>query len=379
MNDTPSPDAERKAIAEAALRWKLELSGDASLETRQKFCDWLCRSPLHVQEMLNVEAAYELARSHVRLHGVPAEETSIAPSNIVTLRADAPETLALDRTVSADESATLRIPRAARFLASPAGRLSAAPLAILLIVGVVTVGLFRREVAVQHTYRSAADTQRALGLADGSVLTLDPATVVHVVFSPRERRISLERGSASFVVRSEANRRFTVFTDYAQILAVGTEFEVFRGDTTSVSTTITVQQGRVRVSAANAVTPTNGGSLRFPFDIDAGRRIEIDANAAARDRTDERAAATPCRHGGKYEYTGVPLAIVVRLLNQCTSYHVTVKDPTTAARLLTGVVSLDHLESVVKLLESDSTLSVEHTRDGIELRERSHVAAAASP
>src|SRR3546814_4387812 len=67
---------------------------------------------------------------------------------------------------------------------------------------------------------------RTVALEDGSRVTLDTDTIVHVAYSPTERGLKLERGRARFDVSYDASRPFVVFAGGGSITAHGTVFDV---------------------------------------------------------------------------------------------------------------------------------------------------------
>src|ERR1700722_18020756 len=86
-------------------------------------------------------------------------------------------------------------------------------------------------------------------LADGSHITLNTATQVHVELTPQERRIRLDDGEAFFEVAHDASRPFVVQVGNKRVIAVGTKFSVRRvGDDIRV----VVTEGKVRVDSGSA-------------------------------------------------------------------------------------------------------------------------------
>src|SRR3546814_14166765 len=67
---------------------------------------------------------------------------------------------------------------------------------------------------------------RTVALEDGSRVTLDTDTILHIAYSPTERGLKLERGRARFDVSYDASRPFVVFAGGGSITAHGTVFDV---------------------------------------------------------------------------------------------------------------------------------------------------------
>lgn len=79
------------------------------------------------------------------------------------------------------------------------------------------------EVAI---YETALGEQASYVLADGSSIVLNTNTLARVEFTPRNRKIFLERGEVHIRVAHDTSRRLSVFVGERVVQAVGTEFNV---------------------------------------------------------------------------------------------------------------------------------------------------------
>ena len=75
-------------------------------------------------------------------------------------------------------------------------------------------------------YFTRIGEQQTIGLADGSVITLNTAGQLVADYSGTARRILLERGEAYFDVARDPNRPFTVDLGVRSVTVVGTEFSI---------------------------------------------------------------------------------------------------------------------------------------------------------
>jgi transmembrane sensor len=82
-------------------------------------------------------------------------------------------------------------------------------------------------------------------LEDGSVVELNTNSKVRTHFSPKLREVQLLSGEAAFKVAKNPARPFRVSAGSTQIVAVGTEFNVYARQSKTV---VTVIEGRVRVT-----------------------------------------------------------------------------------------------------------------------------------
>jgi len=94
------------------------------------------------------------------------------------------------------------------------------------------------------TYSTAVGAVELVPIADGSTVTLNTATKVHIALTEKSRSIDLERGEALFEVAKDPHRPFVVLAGHKWIVAVGTKFSVRRdGDDVQV----VVTEGTVRI------------------------------------------------------------------------------------------------------------------------------------
>lgn len=122
----------------------------------------------------------------------------------------------------------------------------------LLLTGAGAVGLYslasHQSVApasaMSQTYRTGVGERKAITLADGSVVTLDTSSTLHVRHWANERRVSLAGGQAFFRVAKDAARPFIVQTASGDVRAVGTAFSV---RTVDRGFRVALTEGKVRV------------------------------------------------------------------------------------------------------------------------------------
>lgn len=113
--------------------------------------------------------------------------------------------------------------------------------------------------SANHTYATGPGQRATITLKDGTRITLNVASRLHVPedYGKRSRNVTLE-GEAQFVVEHDITRPFTVQTHRAVVRDLATTF-IIRAYGADDATTIAVQDGRVSVepstlSKTNAVT-----------------------------------------------------------------------------------------------------------------------------
>ena len=252
----------RLIIAQEAADWFVRnRSKSVSAQERAAFGLWLKSSPLHVEEYLKTAV---IARD---LHA------AIDPS--------LPEFRSWLQDAQADDgNVTVLIPGNRSPSSSPAGRLKrwrpvAAIAAALLMVMVGVIWLQRdgERFGLPRRFVTVHAEQGSWLLPDGTSMSLNSDSAVTVRYSAHERVVEVERGQALFHVAHEPARRFRVMAGEAGVIAVGTEFDVFRK---SGSTQVTVVEGKVAVFSGEAPAMTASAVLPLQtLSVTAGEQIQV--------------------------------------------------------------------------------------------------------
>jgi len=104
--------------------------------------------------------------------------------------------------------------------------------------------LFATQELPTGAYVTGIGEHRTIPLADGSRISMNTKTRLHVRYSAHARDIDLIEGEALFVVARDPLRPFRVHARRTIVEALGTEFSVYLGNS---GTKIAVTQGQVKV------------------------------------------------------------------------------------------------------------------------------------
>jgi transmembrane sensor len=247
------PSKVDRLILEEASEWFVDFRvGDLDGHARERFDQWLRRSPEHIR------AYVEIARTYVELPLVSLTKMDVdsliayahSAKNVVSFN-DAAAQPDAHITMSAEtnrDGAPLQRPERTprlrrRFLAAAMGCALA-----LMIAGAIWWQAERFP-----TYATATGERLSVTLSDGSTIELNARSRLRVQFSKKERHVELLEGQALFQVAKEKNRPFIVSSVHARVRAVGTQFDVYRR---ANGTTVTVLEGRVAVYSAEHVEST---------------------------------------------------------------------------------------------------------------------------
>jgi transmembrane sensor len=267
------------AITEQAGAWFVEnRSGPLNNEARASFIAWLRASPVHVQEYLGIAAlAGDLAEA--------VNDPQLSPELLLAeARADVDNVVSLGRPLPTQATARPRL-RVSRTW-------SLASAAVTAIVFVASAAIWSgrdgERFGLPKTYSTEHGEQSVRQLPDGSVLHLNTDTAVTVRYSRAERIVDLDRGEALFQVASDSQRRFRVAAGEAGVVAVGTEFDVYRR---TGAVTVTVVEGTVAVFTGTPPLPTPSNLLPpTAIRVGAGYQVEVHSRVGSPRAVDARAA-----------------------------------------------------------------------------------------
>src|SRR5277367_139876 len=236
---TLTPKLNRQILEEAS-EWFVDFRvGDIDAAARERFDEWLRRSPEHIR------AYWEIAKIYVDLPSL--SDTSQldvgaliayahSDGNVVPFKAGSP---------NEPRAMTELTPRTARTMRPRAWRRRFPAAAACALLAALAAALWWQSERYP-LYSTDVGERRSLTLPDGSTVDLNARSSIRIEFSTAERRVELLDGQALFQVAKDKQQPFTVRSGDATVRAVGTQFDVYRK---SSGTTVTVLEGRVAVYA----------------------------------------------------------------------------------------------------------------------------------
>lgn len=202
---------------------------------------------------------------------------------------------------------------------------------------------------------------RTVALEDGSNVRLDVASRIAVRFGKKRRDVQLLEGRAVFEVAHDTARPFVVGAGDGSVTAVGTRFEVQRGDGDVV---VTLAEGIVAVSrqdgqGGDRETRLQPGEQLSWSDRDAGWTRHV---------TDTEAALSWTR--GRLIFRGTPLAEVVDEVNRYATRKLVLADPSLAKLPVHGNFVTGNAGAVVAALKAVLPVRVDESGQDIRLYRR---------
>jgi transmembrane sensor len=221
-----------------------------------------------------------------------------------------------------------------------------------------------------QSYSTTIGEQRAIKLADGSVVQLNTRSRVEVRYSEQGRDIRLLEGEALFAVERDTARPFRVTTDTATIQAVGTQFNVYRREE---GTTVAVVQGRVRVTSGSSTTsvsataaPIGGGT-----SLAAGEEARVGHDGQVIKRPKAEVAQVIAWRQRKLDFRGATLEEVAEEFNRYNRMQIRIEGAAVKAKELNGVFNADDPEALISFLTPDPGLKIEREDNAVIVGARS--------
>jgi transmembrane sensor len=345
---TPSDEQIRLAIADQASEWFVEnRGGPLDREARARFMAWLKASPVHVGEYLAIAGLARDLNTAANTTQIPLEPL------LERARAQTDDVVTLDPSVRGHAPVTTRVRVSRVWLGAAA--------AALALVAVAALWWTRdgERFGWPNTYRTAHGEQSKWVLPDGSVLHLNTDSQVTVHYSRRERRVDLDRGEALFQVTHEGARGFRVAAGEAQILDVGTQFDVYRRP---AAVLVTVVEGTVAVYTGPP--PLMPAALR----VGAGFQVEVRGQVGVPRAVDARAAVGWLKRQISFE--NEPLGEVAEEFNRYGRIAIEIDNPELRSLPITGVFDAYDTDSFLAFLETLDDVVVQKTQTRIRILRR---------
>jgi transmembrane sensor len=353
---TPSEEQVRGAVAQQAATWFIaNQSGSLEHAQRAAFVVWLKSSPVHVEEYLGVAlVAHDLPAAaddpQLPLESLIELARADDTDGVVSLKAPSPaRELAPKRTTT---------PRAWTFATSMA--------AVVLLLTAAALWWLRdgEFLGLPKTHQTAHGEQRVTQLPDGSELRLNTDSAVTVRYTRSERVVEIVRGQTLFTVAREDQRRFRVAAGNAHVLAVGTQFDVYRRPDVII---LTVVAGSVGVLAGEPPHPSATGFPRDALRVDAGYQVHIDAGGMSAHPTPVDVQQALAWQQRKIAFEQRPLGEVADEFNRYGSVPIEIDDAALRALPISGVFDAYDIDSFVAFLQTLDGVRVERTKTRIRV------------
>lgn len=329
-------------IVSEASAWFVEFrAGDMHAAARDRFVEWLRRSPEHIQAYLEVAGAW-------------AELPAGDPRGSIDLQA------LIVRAKNESEVIPVRAfqGRKRQQITSSSRRLRFAASFVLLSVLAGMVLWFQSH--QKNFYVTQIGEQRSIHLTDGSLVDLNAGTKVKIRFSGDARNIELVEGEALFHVAKDPARPFVVRSENAEVRAVGTQFNVYRKKN---GTVVTVLEGRVAVEPLAIKRPANGAPQSL---LDAGEQLTISPHAVTQPQHIDVAIAMGWMQR-RLTFDETPLGDVADEFNRYNTRRLVIDDARLRDVAISGVYSSTDPTSLINFLREQPAIGVAESKTEIRI------------
>lgn len=194
-----------------------------------------------------------------------------------------------------------------------------------LLITAVGLGLFfaisQRSPVIEGRptalYANSGHQIQHIALDDGSSVHLDAGALVSVTLDPEERKLILHHGRAFFAVAPDKLRPFSVSASGAQVVALGTQFQVEVLDQQAVN--VTLAEGSVAVT-------DNKSQRGWREVLVPGQQLQIDRASGRHQTVSVDIALTISWSDGRLIFDGMPLHQVLDEINRYASTKVILGD-----------------------------------------------------
>jgi transmembrane sensor len=305
-----------QSVSLAAARWLERIDCEAWSDADQRALDaWLDASPAHRLAYWRVRGAWSQTVRLAALRPREAEENPKPPANW--------------------------------------RRIGIAAASIAVIAGSVATGAMLLSGLSDKPYSTGIGIRETITLPDGSQIDLNTDTSVRVAES--QRKATLERGEAFFLIKHNAAHPFVVVAGDQRIVDLGTKFTV-RQDTDR--TEVALVEGRARIEPLHGGTQAQIATLK-PGDVAVGDSNSLKiANRSPRELADELGWRE-----GVLIFRRTPLADAVTQFNRYNMRKLVVADRAAGSLQIGGTFQANNPDVFARVARDVLGLHVE-TRGG---------------
>lgn len=318
--------AEARDLEDEAFAWVQRLtSGLADAEDRAAFVLWRDESPAHAAALVRARTLW----------------TDLGPALVADQERQVADQFTQDLGPMGRRAGRRTFMRRIAPGRGAVMRWTAIAASALIAVGVGNV-LTQSPFADLKTTSLPTETR----LADGSRVTLAPATAMNIDIGPAgERRIDLQKGEAMFDVAHDASRPFVIRSGDGEIRVLGTAFSVKR---TGGMTQVIVTRGKVRVSS--------GSQSRV---LEPDRMVVYGLTTMGGMRAVDAAAATAWTED-RLVFENATVGDVIAELDRFDTRKVVLLNGQASQKRVNAVINLKHTDLWLQALQGSEGVTVTH-------------------
>lgn len=217
-------------------------------------------------------------------------------------------------------------------------------------------------------YQTATGQQTSHTLSDGSLVTLNTASEIHVSFSDQARKITLARGEVLFDVAKDKHRPFSVSAGNGKVTALGTIFNV-RKSAHHDSVDVTLLEGKLQVTAS--VSVGNDQSQELTKIINANDALSYSRQRISEKRTIVDSQKITEWKDGRVSFSDTKLSDILTEVNRYCVDKLFIEEQSLAQERLDAYFVIGDTEALLLALEETLNITTTERSDGIFLARKS--------
>jgi transmembrane sensor len=234
-----------------------------------------------------------------------------------------------------------------RIIFGPAGAIAAACAAACIVFGLPGMAVklsVKNLLSAKNLIETGIGETRVVTLEDGSRMVLDTKSRLRIAFTANTRAIELLDGQAQFEVAKDPDRPFRVRTRSAEVVAVGTKFDVA---TLQALTTVTLIEGRVNVRTISA---TSQAEPKVEALV-PGQQLGIASDGQLLEKKVVKIENVTAWQRGTIVLDDMPLPDALAAINRYSVTQIVIPGATLQSRRVSGVFRSGDVETEVIALQ----------------------------
>jgi transmembrane sensor len=234
-----------------------------------------------------------------------------------------------------------------RIIFGPAGAIAAACAAACIVFGLPGMAVklsVKNLLSAKNLIETGIGETRVVTLEDGSRMVLDTKSRLRIAFTANTRGIELLDGQAQFEVAKDPDRPFRVRTRSAEVVAVGTKFDVA---TLQALTTVTLIEGRVNVRTISA---TSQAEPKVEALV-PGQQLGIASDGQLLEKKVVKIENVTAWQRGTIVLDDMPLPDALAAINRYSVTQIVIPGATLQSRRVSGVFRSGDVETEVIALQ----------------------------
>lgn len=196
-----------------------------------------------------------------------------------------------------------------------------------------------------HHYQTSIGEKKTYTLPDGSIMTLNTSSEVHVDFSPQARRILMVDGEVLYEVAHDQERPFIVVAGAGEIRALGTKFTVRQQ---MAEVVVALLEGKVEVETISLSKNEKNVEIQT---LQPGEQVKY--SSVGLDKEVQKVNIDKIAEWSKgwLNFSNAKLRDVIDEVNRYTTSRLVIEDPKIQDELVSAYFNIESTDSLLFALK----------------------------